>query len=384
MQYIEPGSTFKDLVGRKQGASTLAKPSETERLDVIVIGAGQAGLSAGYYLKQRGLRFAILDANERVGDSWRRRWDSLRLFTPARFDSLVGMRFPADPDAFPTKDEMADYLEAYAKTFELPVRGGSHVERLTRRNGRYLVVAGRREFEADQVIVAMSHFQTPRRPAFAAELRSDITQLHSSEYKNPSQLRDGPVLLVGAGNSGSEIAMELAKRHRVFMSGRDTGQIPFRVGSFWGRLLLARLVLRVIFHRLLTLKTPMGRKMRTKMLTQGGPLIRVKNADLVAAGVERVPRVSAVRDGLPVLEDGRTLDVANVVWCTGYGHGQSWIDLPIFGSDGEPRHSGGVATDVTGLYFVGLMFLYAASSTMIHGVGRDAARIVETLVAQRS
>jgi putative flavoprotein involved in K+ transport len=382
MQYIEPGSTFKELVGRN--APPVGKSAETERLDVIVIGAGQAGLSAGYYLKQRGLRFAILDANARVGDSWRRRWDSLRLFTPARFDSLDGMRFPADPDAFPTKDEMADYLEAYSKKFELPVRSGVHVERLTRRNGRYLVVAGKREFEADQVIVAMSHFQTPRHPAFAAELRSDITQLHSSEYKNPSQLRDGPVLLVGAGNSGSEIAMELSSKHHVFMSGRDTGQVPFRIGGFWGRLLLARFVLRVIFHRVLTMKTPMGRKMRPKMLNHGAPLIRVKNADLVTAGVERVSRVSAVRDGLPVLDDGRTLDVANVIWCTGYGHGQSWIDLPIFGSDGEPRHSGGVATDVSGLYFLGLMFLYAASSTMIHGVGRDAARIVDTLVTQRA
>ena len=383
MQFIEPGSAFKDIIGLKQGTTPETGPREPERFDVIVIGAGQAGLAAGYYLKKRGLRFLILDGNERIGDSWRKRWDSLRLFTPAKFDALDGMPFPAHPDAFPTKDEMADYLESYAQKFDLPVRTGVRVESLTREGDRYRILAGEQEFQAEQVVVAMSHFQKARRSPFAQELASDITQLHSLEYKNPSQLKEGAVLLVGAGNSGSEIAMELAARHRVYMAGRDVGQVPFRVGGFWGKLILARLVLRVVFHRLMTLKTPIGRKMRTKMLTQGGPLIRVKNADLLAKGVERVPRVSGVEDGQPVLADGRRLDVKNVIFCTGFDHGQSWIHLPVFAPDGEPRHSGGVATDAPGLYFVGLMFLYAASSTMIHGVSRDAKRIVENILAER-
>jgi putative flavoprotein involved in K+ transport len=384
MQFIEPGSTFKDIVGLKQGTTPQTSPREPERYDVIVIGAGQAGLVAGYYLKKRGLRFLILDANERVGDAWRQRWDSLRLFTPAKFDAIDGMPFPAHPDAFPTKDEMADYLESYAKHFELPVRNGVRVQNLTREGDRYRILAGEHEFEAEQVVVAMSHFQKSRFPSFAQELASDITQLHSVEYKNPSQLKEGAVLLIGAGNSGSEIAMELAARHRVYMAGRDVGQVPFRIGGFWGKLILARLVLRVVFHRLMTLKTPIGRKMRTKMLTQGGPLIRVKNADLLAKGVERVPRVAGVEDGLPVLTDGRRLDVKNVIFCTGYNHGQSWIKLPVFAPDGEPRHTSGIATDAPGLYFVGLMFLHAASSTMIHGVSRDAKRIVENIVAERT
>ena len=384
MQFIEPGSTFKDIVGLKQGTTPQTGPREPERFDVIVIGAGQAGLVAGYYLKKRGLRFLILDANERVGDTWRKRWDSLRLFTPAKFDAIDGMPFPAHPDYFPTKDEMADYLESYAKHFELPVRNGVRVESLTREGDRYRIIAGEHEFQAEQVVVAMSHFQKARRSPLAEALASDITQLHSLEYKSPSQLKEGAVLLVGAGNSGSEIAMELAARHHVYMAGRDVGQVPFRVSSFWGRLFLVRLVLRVVFHRLMTLKTPIGRKMRTKMLTQGGPLIRVKNADLLAKGVERVARVARVEDGMPVLADGRRLDVKNVIFCTGFDHGQSWVHLPVFAPDGEPRHTAGIATDAPGLYFLGLMFLYAASSTMIHGVSRDAKRIVENIVAERS
>jgi putative flavoprotein involved in K+ transport len=362
--------------------ATQRVPRERERFDVIVIGGGQAGLSVGYYLAQRGLRFVILDANERIGDSWRKRWDSLRLFTPARYNGLHGMPFPAPPNSFPTKDAMADYLEAYAAHFELPVRMGVKVDRLWRDEDRYVVTAGDVELEAEHVVVAMSNYQSRRVPACADELSPEIVQLHSSEYRSPSQLRAGDVLLAGAGNSGSEIALELSRTHRTWMSGRDTGHIPFRIGGFWGRLFLVRLVLRFLFHRLLTVKTPMGRKVRVKMLSQGGPLIRVKPKDLLAAGVKRVPRVVGVRDGLPLLEDGRVLDVENVVWCTGYDVALSWIDLPIFGEYGEPLHESGVATTEPGLYFVGRMFLHAASSVMVHGVGRDAARIVQAIVAR--
>jgi putative flavoprotein involved in K+ transport len=207
--------------------------------------------------------------------------------------------------------------------------------------------------------------------------------VHSSDYRNLAQLRPGGVLIAGAGNSGSEIAMEVIRGgHRTWMSGRDTGHVPFRIGGFWARWLLTRLVLRFVFHRLLTVRTPIGRKVRAKVLTKGGPLIRVKPRDLAAAGVERVAKVAGVRDGLPVLEDGRVLEVANVVWCTGYHPGFSWIDLPVMGDDGEPLHDGGVARDEPGLYFVGLHFVYALSSTMIHGVGRDAARIAGTIAAR--
>jgi putative flavoprotein involved in K+ transport len=368
---IEEGAAFRERAG-------LRAP---ERFQVVVIGGGQAGLSVGYHLARRGVRFVILDAETRIGDVWRKRWDSLRLFTPARFDALDGMRFPAPGDHFPTKDEMADYLEAYAKRFALPVRHGSRVERLFARDGRYVLQAGGREIEADQVVVAMASYQRPRVPEFAAQLSPDVNQLHSSRYRGPDSMRAGDVLLVGAGNSGAEIAVELARRgHRVLLSGRDVGHVPFRIGGWLGLRIAGPIVLRFVFHRLLTVRTRLGRKAR--LLHEGAPLIRTRPKELAAAGVERVTRVTGVRDGRPLLADGRVLDVRNVVWCTGFHAGMAWIDLPIFDDHGEPRHEEGVVKDAPGLYFVGLQFLFAMSSTMIHGVGRDAARIASAVAAR--
>ena len=353
----------------------MAQGHSRERFHTIVIGAGQAGLSVGYHLARQGRPFVILDASPRVGDVWRRRWDSLRLFTPAMFDGLVGMKFPAPPFSFPTKDQMADYLEAYARHFQLPIRSGVRVDRLTRAGSRYLIDAGALRLEADHVVVAMSSYQVPRVPAFAKALDSGILQMHSIDYRDPGQLKPGGVLLVGAGNSGAEIALEAAREHPTWLAGRDTGHVPFRIDGATARLFLLRFVFRVVFHRVLTVRTPMGRRMRRKMFTQGTPLIRTKPKDLAAAGVQRVPRIARVLDGRPALEDGRVLDVANVIWCTGFGNGLSWIDLPIFEPDGEPRHASGIAAGESGLYFVGLHFLHAFSSTMIHGIARDAERI---------
>jgi putative flavoprotein involved in K+ transport len=371
---IESGEAFRRLGGLEPAA-------ERHPFDVIVIGGGQSGLSVGYHLRKHGLRFVILDASDRIGDAWRKRWDSLRLFTPAKLDGLDGMRFPAPPNSFPTKDEMADYLEKYVARFELPVRTRTLVERLYRRDGVFVVKTGDRELEAHQVVVAMSNYQTRRVPAFAADLRPHIVQLHSCEYRNPAQMRDGDVLIAGAGNSGAEIARELADARRIWMSGPDTGEAPIRMDSVASRALLARLLLRVVFHRVLTIKTPMGRKARPRIISKGTPLIRVKAKDLAAVGVERVPRIAGVRGGLPVLGDGRVLDVANIVWCTGFHGGFSWVDLPVIDERGEPIHEGGVVGGAPGLYFVGLHFLYAMSSSMIHGVGRDAERIAGAVAA---
>jgi putative flavoprotein involved in K+ transport len=379
---------MKDLmVDEGQALLRLSTPDgkpavETERVPVVVIGAGQAGLSVGYHLSRAGIPFVILDSHKRVGDAWRRRWDSLRLFTSAKFDGLDGMPFPAPPDSFPTKDEMADYLESYANHFDLRVENGVTVDRVTRRDGRYVLMAGPRRFEAEHVVVAMATYQRGKVPPFSKELDPGIVQIHSSGYRNLSQLKDGAVLVVGAGNSGAEIAMETARAHPTWMSGRNVGEVPFRISGLPARLFLARFVLRFLFHRVLTLDTPMGRKARPSIISKGGPLIRTRSSDLAAAGVQRVGRIAGVRGGKPLLDDGRILEVANVIWCTGFHPGLSWIDLPVFDEDGEPRHERGVVAGEPGLYFVGLHFLYAFSSTMIHGVGRDAQHVAEAIAAR--
>ena len=353
---------------------------KTERINTVVVGGGQAGLAAGYHLSRRGVPCVILEANQRIGDSWRNRWDSLRLFTPARYDGLPGMPFPAHGRSFPTKDAMADYLEAYANRFALPVRTGVRVDRLWR-NGQGLVVsAGDTQIVADHVVVAMADFQRHRVPAFAELLSADIRQLHSGAYRNPAQLKDGPVLLVGAGNSASEIAMELARSRPVLLAGTEIGHVPFRIETRVASVLLLRLV-RFVGHRVLTLGTPVGRKLRPKMLHHGDPWIRVKPKDVLAAGVQRVGRVTAVRDGLPVTDDGRTVAVANVIWCTGFHPGFSWIDLPVFDEQGDPMHERGVVSVEPGLYFLGLRFLSAMTSSTIMGAGRDARHVVEAIAA---
>ena len=355
---------------------------KTERIHTVIIGGGQAGLAAAYYLKQRGQPFVVLEANQRVGDSWRKRWDSLRLFTPARFSSIAGLRFPAPPDSFPTKDSMADYLEGYARHFDLPVRTGVRVSHVSHDGNHFDVHAGDQKFEAENVIVAMASYQKPVVPRFAAELDESIRQIHSADYRNPAQLQPGPVLLVGAGNSGAEIALDLAPSHRVLLSGRHVGHVPFRIDGLAARLLLVRLVLRVVFHRIMTVRTPVGRKMRVQMRSHGGPLVRTKPSDLDAAHVERVGRVAGIKDGQPVLEDGRVLNVTNVIWCTGFHAGFSWIDLPVFDEQGWPEQERGIVQKLPGLYFLGHAFLYAASSTMIHGVSRDAKYIARSIAAR--
>ena len=354
----------------------------TNSYDTIVIGGGQAGLITGYHLKQQGRDFVILDASERVGDTWRKRWDSLRLFTPARYCGLDGMPFPAPPHSFPTKDEMADYLGAYAERFELPVRTGTRVDRLSKEGDYFVLTAGNLRFEAVNVVVAMANWQKPRMPEFASELDPGIVQLHSSEYRNPSQLQEGGVLIVGAANSGAEIALDVVSNHQTWLSGDHPGHVPFRIDSFLARLILVTLVLRVLFHRIATVNTPIGRKMRAKLKNQGMPLVRTKPKDLDTAGIERVPRTVDSQDGRPMLQDGAVLDVANIIWCTGFHPGFSWIDLPVFTEGQEPDHERGVVARVPGLYFVGLNFIYAVSSSQIHGVARDAKYIAEAIAAR--
>jgi putative flavoprotein involved in K+ transport len=350
---------------------------EPERFETVVVGGGQAGLAVGYHLWRRDRSFVILDAGPRVGDVWRNRWGSLRLFTPARYTGLPGLGFPAPDWHYPTKDEVADYLESYAARFGLPVRANVRVDGVTRLGDRFLVSAGERRFEADNVVVASGAYHHPRIPAFAAGLDPGILQLHSSDYRRPAQLRDGGVLVVGAGNSGAEIALEASRAHPVWLSGRHPGSEPTSAGSRLDRLLTPPFWFAI--NQVLTVGTPVGRKLRPKLMGVGTPLARVRPRDLKAAGVERVPRAAGTSDGFPLLEDGRVLEVANVVWCTGFRPDFSWIDLPVFDADGEPRHHRGVVEGEPGLYFVGLFFLSAVTSSLVGGVGRDAGHIADRI-----
>ena len=356
----------------------MTKLYNTKSIQTVVIGGGQAGLAVGYHLAKRGLPFLILDANKQVGDAWRNRWDSLRLFNPARYAGLPGLRFPGPGDAFPTKDEMADYLGKYVQKFHLPVQNGVRIDRLWKENGRFLMTAGSRRFEAENVVVAMASYQQPKIPAFANELDSQILQLHSHEYRNPSQLKEGGVLIVGVGNSGADIGIEVVQSHPTWISGKESGHIPWAIESFIARFFLVR-IFRFVGHHVMTVKTRIGRKLRPQLLHQAPPLVRVKPWDLTKAGIKRVPRTVGVKSGLPLLADGRTLSVNNVIWCTGYHHEFPWIDLPVFDKSCDVIHEAGIVRIVPGLYFVGLNFLYSMTSATLMGIGRDAERIVNAI-----
>ena len=356
--------------------------SGTRRIETVIIGAGQAGLAVGYHLKRRGRPFLILEGNHRVGDGWRQQWDTLRLYTPVKYDGLPGMAFPGSPWTFPLKDEVADYLETYAHRFQLPVRTGVRAERVVGRDGGYVVAADGQRIEADNVVVATGTFgRTPAVPDFAADLDPGIRQLHSSEYRRPDQLQDGAVLVVGASHSGTDVAYEVASSHPTILCGPDRGQIPMRLDSSIMR--LAFPVMIFMARHVITRRTPIGRREMHEIRFHGGPMIRVKREDLQQRDVERLlSRVAGVRDGQPALDDGRVLDVRNVIWCTGFRQVFDWIDLPVIGQDGWPNEYRGVVEDAPGLFFCGLSFQYAFSSMVLPGVGRDAAYLAERIAKQ--
>jgi putative flavoprotein involved in K+ transport len=247
------------------------------------------------------------------------------------------------------------------------VRSGVRVTRLSRQGDHFLVEAGEKRFEADQVVIATGNYCRPRIPRFAPELDLGIVQFHSSRYQNLSQLAPGGVLIVGAGNSGAEIAIETVKEHPTWLAGKETGNVPFRVDSLAGRFLFVHLI-RALGHNVLNVDTPIGRKVRPRMLLRATPLVRIKPKDLIAGGVKRVPRVIGVEHGLPKLEDGGALAVENVIWSTGF-LGLEWVDLPIFGIDGEPLHDRGIVRSEPDSSFIGLRFQYSMTSDLINEWG---------------
>jgi putative flavoprotein involved in K+ transport len=346
--------------------------------DTIVIGAGQAGLAAGYHLTMRGKPFLILDAGERVGGTWHHRWDSLTLFTPAMRSNLPGFRAHRRYE-FLSSAELIAYLEEYVERFSLPVRLGVHVDGLFREGDGFRVTAGDEAFLTNNVILATGVHRVPKRPPFATELGEDIVQLHSAEYRNPAQLAPGTVLIVGAGNSGVEIGVEVARAHQVLLSGRNVGQLPIDTRKRrQGRVVFP--VIWWVWEHVLTEDRKAGRKVQAEALEgHGEPLIRQKEKDIVAAGIERVPRIAGVVDGRPQTEDGDVLEVANVIWATGFRPDFGWIDLPGLDATGRLAQERGRVVGQPGLYVLGQEFQYMFNSHTVGGVGKDAAHVVEQL-----
>ena len=355
------------------------------QVETVIVGAGQCGLSVGHYLQKQGADFVILDEHTRVGDMWRHRYDSLRLYTPARYDGLPGMAFPTRSGEFPTGLQMADYLAAYAAKFDLPIRLGAKVENarpVEGANGRFQVTAGDQTYLAQNIVVAVGSQRVPQVPTFAGKLDPEIRQLHSDDYRNIGQLRDGSVLIVGASHSGADIAMECAPDHHTWLCGPDRGQLPVALEGRATRVL--RPALWFAASHVLTMRTPIGRKMRPEIRTTGGPLLRYRREDLERVGVERLEnRVSGVENGYPVLDDGTKLEPANVIWCTGYGRDFDWLAVPYPRQGEWPQQERGVVPEIPGLYFMGLLFQFAFTSMLVGGAEREAKHVATHIAKSR-
>jgi putative flavoprotein involved in K+ transport len=353
------------------------EPMTRNTYDTIVIGAGQAGLAAGYHLTKRGKPFLIIDSADRVGGSWTNRWDSLRLFTPSSRDSLPGLELGGG-SSFPTPAGLLDYMQRYAEHFALPLRLGVTVDGLFRENDGFRATAAGEVFDAANVILATGAHRVPRVPEFAADLGEDIVQLHSAQYRSPAQLNPGTVLIVGAGNSGAEIGVEVAHTHPVLLAGRNVGQLPIDTRNWQGKLLFP--LIWWTWEHVLTEKKLPGRKVQAEALKgHGEPLIRQKEKDIKAAGITRTARIVRAVHGRPQTEDGDLLDVANVIWATGYTPDFAWLDLPGLDSSGRLDSDRGAVKGQPGLYVLGQEFQYMFNSHTIGGVGKDAAYVVRQL-----
>jgi putative flavoprotein involved in K+ transport len=347
-------------------------PADDRPVDVVVVGGSQSGLAMAWHLQRQGLNFAVLEAGPEVGHVWRSRWDSLKLFTPAQYDALPGMAFPAPADTYPTKDPVADYLRDYAKAFDLPVRLNARVTSLTQTDGGFEVRTPDQTYRARQVVVATGPFQVPFVPPPAAKLDPSVTQVHSAAYRNPQVLPDGPVLVVGGGNSGFQIAEELAATRTVDLSiATRYPMLPQRLGGrdlFWW---LTRLgLLRV------TVTSRPGRRMSRRDFVIGTNRKRLERA-----GVRFRPRLVDAEDRTARFADHRLLeDVGVVVWATGYRPDYAWIDLPRVVREGQVVHRRGV-TEVPGLYFLGLSWQHTRGSALLGFVHEDATYLADRIQA---
>jgi putative flavoprotein involved in K+ transport len=335
------------------------------RYEVAVVGGGQAGLAIGHALAEQKKRFVIIEAADSVGSAWRNRWDSLVLFTPRRYDALPGLAFPGDPDGYPTRDEVSAYLEQYARHFELPVELSTPVRSLSKDGDSFVLDANDRPIRADAVVVATGPFQTPIVPPFAGELAAEVSQLHSAGYRRPADLPEGRVLVVGGGNTGFQVAKELAASREVHLAiGSRQTPLPQRLlgrDLFWW---LTRLGLLSK-----TVDSRIGRRAQGR-----DTLIGSSQRDLKRHGVVVRPRAVGADGRIVRFADGSELDVDAVIWATGYRPDHSWIDLPVHDDDGRVRHRRGVSS-VPGLYFLGLSWQHTRGSALLGFVADDAAFI---------
>jgi putative flavoprotein involved in K+ transport len=343
--------------------------------DVIVVGGGQAGLAIGYFLAQQGRDFAILEAAEEPAAAWRTRWDSLKLFTPARYSSLPGLPFPGDPDSYPGHNDVVAYLTEYARRFTLPVELGRRVRAIRRAGGRYLVEVDGRGYRADQVVVATGPFQVPFVSAIADDLGDDVFQIHSARYRAPAELPDGPVLVVGGGNTGFQIAEELSATREVHLSiGSRQTPLPQRI---LGRDLFWYLEKTAAMRK--SIDTRIGRRLagRDTLIGSNPRSLRKRH------GVRMHPRAVGATGHRIRCSDGSELDVSAVIWATGFRSDHSCIYAPIFNDRHKVVHRRGV-TDSPGLYFLGLTWQYTRGSALIGWVGDDAAYIADRIKTFRA
>src|SRR5262252_7604251 len=349
--------------------------TDNELLDVAVIGGGQAGLAMAWHLAREGVRFVVLDAAPEIGHTWRSRWDSLTLFTPAKRNGLPGMAFPGPPGAYPGKDAVAGYLRAYAAAFNLPVRLNARVTYLSQTAEGFEIRTEDEAYRARQVVVATGPFQVPYLPPAAHRLDGSVTQLHSAGYRNLQALPSGPVLVVGGGNSGFQIAEELAAAgRRVDLSiATKMPVLPQRLAGkdlFWW---LTRLRLMRV-----STESRLGRRMSSRDFIIGSSRHRLQKA-----GVRFRPQLTGA-DGRAVhFADGGTLDAGVVIWATGYRPDYSWIHIPGVARDGQVAHRRGV-TEVPGLYFLGLTWQHTRGSALLGFVNEDAAYLADRIAHQRA
>jgi putative flavoprotein involved in K+ transport len=350
------------------------KHASEERVDVVVIGAGQAGLAMGHFLARQGRRFVILEAEESVGAAWRRRWDSLLLFTPRRYSALPGLEFPGEPEGYPGRDEVIAYLEQYAAEFELPIELDSPVRSLKAHGDTFALELDDRRIEADQVVVATGPFQRPNTPPLAGLLSPDVFQTHSEGYRRPDDVPAGRVLVVGGGNTGFQIAKELSSTHSVELAiGSRQTPLPQRI---LGRDLFWWLTKLGLLEK--TVDSRIGRKAQHRDTLIGSSPRELRRR----YGVALRPRAVDAAERTVRFADGSETDLDAVVWATGYQPDHSWVELPVFDRDGRLRHRRGV-TDVPGLYFLGLTWQFTRGSALIGWVKDDAEFIAEQVASAK-